>query len=427
MKARHPSRRGRFVVISTALLVTAIALLHGRVDSGAAARAQRTVSIDNIAGLVSCPTDTNRAGNFALSPLADGVYSSGWVRVSGSTGTAFDWRLTDEGLHIVNMAVVVVQGGGQSAVYTYDYAAGGADDEGLDLRAPGGASISKVEFCFDDKQLRDIINVGGGSDGGGGGSGGGPADLAVTGVVQPTTPRVGDTLVWRLNVLDKNRGPATNLKVTVVFAGPMDFVSGKTDRGSGCTQEGAGTVVCDLDYLSNDSPVGSIVLLSTVKALGDYTATATARYSSPDPQPDDNTIILKASSQAGSGIPTGARPPSVQTLVYVGGALRGRAIKGNRVVFRGAVRFNVAAAVSLVLEDRGRKLRLRLQPGTQVGLQTKKNPGLSFATTAIGAGRRSVVVVARKPDISQGRTYLLTLTSTTKDGTTQRLPIALAY
>ncbi|MBM3678678.1 MAG: hypothetical protein FJW96_12480, partial [Actinobacteria bacterium] len=101
-----------------------------------------------------------------LSPLADGTYASGWLVVHGSTATSFNWRLTSTGNSAVNMAVVIVEGGGQSAIHTYDdWENGVHNGSGNGLTAPGGAPITRVEFCFDDKALRDLIttSVGGGS------------------------------------------------------------------------------------------------------------------------------------------------------------------------------------------------------------------------------------------------------------------------
>ena len=177
--------------------------------------------------------DTSRAGSFTLPSVANGTYDNGWIGVTNASSTSFDWAFTSAGIGAVNMAAVIVQGGGNSAVYTYDYLAGGYDDKGSGLAAPGGSTIAKVEFCFDDKVLRDIIEAGGGGGGGGGGAGGGgPADLAVTGVVNPTVAKVGDTIVWRLNVLDKNNVPATSVKLSISLAGAIEYASSQSATGA---------------------------------------------------------------------------------------------------------------------------------------------------------------------------------------------------
>ena len=63
-------------------------------------------------------------------------YSDANLTVSNYDGHTFDWAFTPAGIHVYDMAIVIVKGGPASAVYTYDYASIEFDDSDNGLSAP---------------------------------------------------------------------------------------------------------------------------------------------------------------------------------------------------------------------------------------------------------------------------------------------------
>ncbi len=140
----------------------------------------------------------------------------------------------------------------------------------------------------------------GGGAGGGGGSGGGgsgSADLYLTGSVEPAAAPVSGTITWRLRAADdKNYGPATGVMVDVTLPAGVSVVSATTDRGSGCATSGAGTLRCNLDWLSSDAPYGNIVIVTNVTAAGELVLGATIGYSQADSVSANNALTLTANA-----------------------------------------------------------------------------------------------------------------------------------
>ncbi len=135
--------------------------------------------------------------------------------------------------------------------------------------------------------------------GGGGGGGSGAADLYLTGSVGPVSVPVGGTLTWRLRALDdKNYRPATGVYVDVTLPAGVQVALVQADRGPGCASSGAGTMRCDLDWLSSDVPYGNIVIVTKVVASGELVLGATIAHARADENPADNTLTLKASTPA---------------------------------------------------------------------------------------------------------------------------------
>ncbi|HET9287302.1 MAG TPA: hypothetical protein VFO26_07065 [Gaiella sp.] len=109
---------------------------------------------DNPGGNAYCPANT------ILGPKIDpgANYSDQYLTISGYDGNTFDWAFTALGSHAYDMAVVIVKGGPNSAVYTYDYTAGTSfDDSDSNLSAPTNPAngkdygISHIQVCYDPK------------------------------------------------------------------------------------------------------------------------------------------------------------------------------------------------------------------------------------------------------------------------------------
>ena len=128
-----------------------------------------------------------------------------------------------------------------------------------------------------------------------GGGGGGAADLWLTGSAEPVAAPVGGTITWRVRVLDdKNYRPATGVYVDVDLPSGVSLAAAQADRGPGCVATGERKLRCNLDWLSSDAPYGNVTLVTNVVAGGELVLTATVGYSAADPNPADNTLVLKA-------------------------------------------------------------------------------------------------------------------------------------
>jgi hypothetical protein len=403
------TRRRRYAVVAAAISIATMIAAVIAVTAMAATRAQ-AATIDTISGAVSCPADTTRAGSFVLPSVANGTYDGGWIGISNASPTGFDWAMASPA-HI-NMAVVIVQGGGNSAVYTYDYLTGGLDDSDANLQAPGGSAITKVEFCLDDKLLRDIIvgggggsgggGSGGGGSGGGGSGGGGIADLAVTGLVNPSVAKVGGNITWRLNVADKNKVLASTLKLTIDLSAGIAYVSGQTDRGSGCAPASARKIICDLDHLSADSLIGSVVLLAKVTGVGQHSVTAVATHSQADLDPADNTFVLKASTPKPGPSSVAGKPIS-----FLGANISWGIAKNFKVTFKAKIRVSRATSLVLSVQDRTAAKRLTILGGSRVGSVRTNRPAKSVAARTTRAAVVGVGVIVPYGQLVKGHRLVL--------------------
>lgn len=135
------------------MAVVGLALVAAVISAVAFAYAGTAETRVVVAGQVSCPGDATKAGSLSLGAPTNGTYYNGWITVSGVDAgrTTLDWNLTPNGLHAVDLAVVIVRTAAGSTVYTYDYTAGGLDDADTGLTGDANAPITGVEFCLDQK------------------------------------------------------------------------------------------------------------------------------------------------------------------------------------------------------------------------------------------------------------------------------------
>jgi len=117
-----------------------------------------TVSDEGPGGNVSCPGNTIKGPK--IDPGAN--YGDSYITISGYNGKKFDWALTNPlGLHTFDMAIVIVKGGPNSAVYTYDFTTSEWDDWDTGLTAPTNPKngkdygISHIQVCYDPKGSGD--------------------------------------------------------------------------------------------------------------------------------------------------------------------------------------------------------------------------------------------------------------------------------
>jgi uncharacterized delta-60 repeat protein len=171
----------------------------------------------------------------------------------------------------------------------------------IDRTTPGG------DFVVARYLLNGTPDCAGSGGGGGGGGGGGPLDLGVAVTSDTAQIAPGGQETFRIKVTDISGQPANNLHVVITLPAGAIVNLAQTDRGSGCgTDATPGELNCDLNYLSNDSPLGNITLVLTLPNAGSATLTASATASQTEASLANNTA--SASVQVGA-TPTPPPPP----------------------------------------------------------------------------------------------------------------------
>jgi hypothetical protein len=210
--------------------------------------------------------------------------------IPGATGSTYTLTTSDVGTTLDAVVSATNTGGGTSAT--------SAQTGTIAAAASSGGS-------------------GGGSSGGGGGGGGGGSgkpDVALSVSASTTTPAVGSTMTLVYTVTDKNLAPATDLLVTLTLPSGVTYAGNYDPRGSGCTASSATTVVCNLAYVSSDTPATSVNVYLTIAATGSMTVAATATSDLGELSTTDNTasVTLNPASSttttttsSTTGIPTG--------------------------------------------------------------------------------------------------------------------------
>jgi Ca2+-binding RTX toxin-like protein len=147
----------------------------------------------------------------------------------------------------------------------------------------------------------------GSGGGGGGGGGGGAADIVLTGSAAPTTPSVGDSVTWRLQVEDRTLALIYGVYVDVQLPAGLELGHSQADRGPGCGPVVSGKLRCNLDFLAGVAPFGNVLLVTRVTQPGEHVLTAVSGFDGVDPTPGDNGVTLRVST------PVAATPPNTPT------------------------------------------------------------------------------------------------------------------
>ena len=143
--------------------------------------------------------------------------------------------------------------------------------------------------------------------GGGGGNSGGAAEAEVVVVTsnwrshsapRPHRSSPGGTVTIVATVDDLTNDPANDLKVDFTLPDGAQVVSSYADRGAGCNA--SPPLLCDLNYLSKDSPVGHVQAIVRLPNAGVATITAHAAARQTELNPGNNT----ATAQVQVGAPT---------------------------------------------------------------------------------------------------------------------------
>jgi hypothetical protein len=108
-------------------------------------------------GNPSCAADhayNFKAGATEANALTNGpIGPNGAIIISNLTNFSFDWALSEEAKHVVDMAAVIVKGSNNAIVYLYQDVTDDADTFLIspDTNSENQAQISHVEFCFNTK------------------------------------------------------------------------------------------------------------------------------------------------------------------------------------------------------------------------------------------------------------------------------------
>jgi len=142
-------------------------------------------------------------------------------------------------------------------------------------------------------------------------------DLQVTGTASNTAPVAGDVVQFALSVYDANAQPAQSLNLTLTLPSGLQFVSGTSDRGSGCKTSGTTQVVCFLDWLSKDARRANVQVSAKVITPGQLVLSATATSQQGVLTPANSTLSLTLLSPTSTvaGVPTGLNGNGPTTIV----------------------------------------------------------------------------------------------------------------
>jgi hypothetical protein len=160
---------------------------------------------------------------------------------------------------------------------------------------------------------------------GGGGGGGLPPDLHVAITADRSTPAVGDTLSYAVEVSTR-AGSATGMWLSLQLPAGVELVDSYSDRGPGCNATAA-HLECFLDWLSAPIVAHLRVTVRVVSA-GSLTLAASVRAEQSDLDATDNTVQLTLTTAAPA-----VAPPAAAGVEGRSAALRVR-IAGRPVVGR---------------------------------------------------------------------------------------------
>jgi len=201
----------------------------------------------------------------------------------------------------------------------------------------------------------------------------------------------------------------------------------KTDRGAGCKPLGE-ALRCSLDYLSNDSPVGNVTLVTNVTAAGELLLSAVGGYGSADPASADNTTTLKANSP-GALPPERLTPPSrdgqrpriTQELPLPLRALTRRGV----AALETTVRVDGRARLTVVVRNLRTGAALTCLPGSRFGTNVLRAEAKTLSTTSDEQAALRLRLMVRYAGLTAGQRYAVTVTATSLGGTSRlRLPFA---
>jgi LPXTG-motif cell wall-anchored protein len=148
----HQRSRRRYALGGLASMGAGAVILVGALPGGAGAAVERPsthVSPTEVPGNARCPEGLTE---FKVEPVEDGTFSDDTLTVTidvrdTAEGQVFDWTSN------IGVDVVIVKGGPNSNVYTYDPESTG--DTGLHAPVVSSgkfAGLSHVSFCYDTEQ-----------------------------------------------------------------------------------------------------------------------------------------------------------------------------------------------------------------------------------------------------------------------------------
>jgi len=261
---------------------------------------------------------------------------------------------------------------------------------------------------------------GGGSGGGGGGGGGGsaPLDLATIVTASANEIGVGGSPSIRIDVHDATATPATHLHVLVTLPRGANVLVASTDRGPGCVAtEAAGTFDCNLDYLSGFPSDGHILFVVTLSEAGLATVTATAHADQSDINPANDTGTTTV--QVDGPPPPGPPPPpplARPRLTKVVGRALATVARGLTENVAGRFRVNEPATLTLVVRATDSRRTVKLLAASRMGPTTLRRAVLTLKATVTRAGVVLYRIRLATSSLHRGRSYVVKVTATNRDG-----------
>jgi Tol biopolymer transport system component len=262
-------------------------------------------------------------------PTLSGIALTGQV-LTATTGTwpnvglpfTYQWLRCDG-----NGANCAGIGGATANSYTLTCA-----DAGSTLRAAVGKAWNGTTVYSTSSAGGPITAFQCPSGGGGGGGGGGSIpDLAVT-VAGPTQIAVGGQASFAVAVADLDGAGANGIHLLLTLPAGAAVDQASADRGPGCGPATAGTVDCNLDFLSG-TLVAHVTLVLTLPTAGHATLAASVSDSQGDKNPANNTTSVTV--QVGSTTTTTtttttgpAPPPKPAALRRINGTAKANHLTG---------------------------------------------------------------------------------------------------
>jgi hypothetical protein len=236
------------------------------------------------------------------------------VFITGATASTYTVSSADVGSTIDVVVSATNTGGGTDAAAAATATVAAAPAGGSGGSSGGGSS--------------------GGSSGGGGGTGG-SLDLALSGYQTPAHAVAGMNVTYVLTATMLTQHQlAQNVNVAVSLPAGVSYVGSSVDRGSGCRPSTSASLVCNLDFLSDQAMTGTVVISAKVISDGTHTLVATVSTQQSESSLTNNTVTITDSSgttpppaglNGGSSTSADTVKPTAHALASAG--TRGRSAK----------------------------------------------------------------------------------------------------
>ena len=206
---------------------------------------------------------------------------------------------------------------------------------------------------------------------------------------------------------------ATNVVLRATLPAGLQFVSATADRGAGCS--GTQAVVCNLDFLNAQAPLGTVTLTVRGTTAGSKSVALQVSASQND---------AAAANNSGSvAVTVGSAGPNVRRV----GATPTRTVQAVRarawVTLTAAVQAQNATSMVVSVTPQGSVRKLTMLKGSKVGSVTAKGSVKSI-TIRPGTRTRQLALRLATSTVAKGKRYLIVVTVTNAAGSKGiRIPV----